>query len=55
VGGFAASFSKFAAIFAFTQIPLAISEGLLTVIVMNLLQKYNMPELNQLPAVKEVR
>ncbi|USK36277.1 energy-coupling factor ABC transporter permease [Bacillus sp. F19] len=54
-GGFAASFSKFAAIFAFTQIPLAISEGLLTVIVMNLLQKYNMPELNQLPAVKGVK
>jgi cobalt/nickel transport system permease protein len=28
VGGFAASFSKFATIFAFTQIPLAISESL---------------------------
>jgi cobalt/nickel transport system permease protein len=34
-GGFAGSFAKFAAIFAVTQIPLAISEGLLTVLVFN--------------------
>lgn len=44
-GGFIASFTKFAAIFAFTQIPLAISEGLLTVVVMNFLKKYNVQEL----------
>ena len=53
VGGFVGSFTKFASIFGLTQIPLAISEGLLTVIVMNLLQKYNMPELKHLPTVKE--
>ncbi len=53
VGGFIASFAKFASIFGLTQIPLAISEGLLTVLVMNLLLKYNMPELSHLPTVKE--
>lgn len=53
VGGFAASFVKFASIFALTQIPLAVSEGLLTVIVMNLLQKYNMTELKLLSSMKE--
>ena len=31
VGGFVASFAKFAGIFALTQLPIAISEGLLTV------------------------
>ncbi|HEY9570861.1 MAG TPA: energy-coupling factor ABC transporter permease [Metalysinibacillus sp.] len=48
VGGFFASFSKFAGIFALTQIPLAISEGILTVIVMNFLKKYNFSELKSL-------
>lgn len=37
VGGFLAAFAKFAGIFAITQIPLAIAEGLLTVVVMNAL------------------
>ncbi len=41
VGGFAASFTKFIGIFALTQVPLAISEGLLTVIVVNLLSAYD--------------
>lgn len=45
VGGFAASFSKFAGIFAITQIPLAISEGLLTVVVVNALRRFNAEEL----------
>jgi len=48
VGGFMASFTKFASIFAFTQIPLAVSEGILTVIVMNFLKKYNVSELKAL-------
>lgn len=48
IGGILESFYKFAGIFAVTQIPLAISEGLLTVIVMNLIQKYNMNELKLL-------
>lgn len=47
-GGMLASFAKFASIFSFTQIPLAISEGLLTVIVMNFLRKYNVAELRML-------
>lgn len=48
VGGFMASFTKFASIFALTQIPLAVSEGILTVIVMNFLKKYNINELKSL-------
>ena len=41
VGGMAASFLKFAGVFALTQIPLAISEGLLSVVVYNTLLRYN--------------
>lgn len=41
VGGVAASFLKFAGVFAFTQIPLAISEGLLSVVVYNTLLRYS--------------
>lgn len=56
VGGFMASFTKFAGIFALTQIPLAISEGLLTVIVMNFLRKYSISELKALRVLmKEAR
>ncbi len=47
-GGFIASFAKFAGVFAFTQIPLAISEGLLTVVVMNSLVRFNARELQQM-------
>lgn len=52
-GGIFASFGKFASIFAFTQIPLAISEGLLTVVVMNFLRKYNIAELKALNIFKK--
>ena len=41
VGGFAASFAKFAGVFALTQLPLAVSEGLLSVVVYNTLLHYN--------------
>lgn len=51
VGGFMASLWKFMGIFALTQIPLAISEGLLSVIVYNVLLKYSYKELNLLKAV----
>jgi len=37
VSGFGGAFAKFAGIFAVTQIPLAVAEGLLTVVVMNAL------------------
>ena len=40
VGGFAASLAKFMGIFAVTQIPLAISEGILTVLIFNAIAAY---------------
>ncbi|MAG37575.1 MAG: cobalamin biosynthesis protein CbiM [Dehalococcoidia bacterium] len=40
-GGFAESFIKFLGIFAITQVPLAIGEGILTVVVFNLLVEHN--------------
>jgi cobalt/nickel transport system permease protein len=52
VGGFIASFTKFAGIFAITQVPLAISEGLLTLLVWNWLQSYNPQELELLKLIK---
>ena len=57
VGGFAASFVKFAGIFAVTQIPLAISEGLLTVLIFNALARFNPAELRAMKLVtgKEVQ
>jgi cobalt/nickel transport system permease protein len=45
VSGFAGAFVKFAGIFALTQIPLAISEGLLTVLIFNALRRFNAQEL----------
>ena len=39
---------KFLTIFAVTQIPLAIAEGLLTVVVFNVLEKYSKSELHEL-------
>lgn len=52
-GGFLAAFGKFAGIFALTQIPLAISEGLLTVLVWNWLQSYGRQELETLKLLKQ--
>lgn len=48
-GGFAASLLKFGGIFAITQIPLAVSEGLLSVLVVNALTRFNAEELRHLP------
>lgn len=50
-GGFVASFAKFAGIFAITQIPLAISEGLLTVVIFNALKRFNARELQDMNLV----
>lgn len=50
-GGFAASLAKFMGIFAVTQIPLAVSEGILTVIVFNALVAYNSNELRDLKVI----
>jgi cobalt/nickel transport system permease protein len=44
-GGVSASVLKFLSIFAFTQVPLAISEGILTVMVINVLSSYSHKEL----------
>lgn len=50
-GGFAASAAKFLGIFAVTQVPLAISEGLLTVVVFNFLASYSKNELKILNVI----
>lgn len=47
-GNVLAAMTKFLGIFAVTQIPLAISEGILTVLVFNFLSKYNLKELKKL-------
>jgi cobalt/nickel transport system permease protein len=46
--GFMGSLAKFSAIFAVTQLPLAISEGILTVLIYNALQTNAAPELRAL-------
>jgi cobalt/nickel transport system permease protein len=46
--GVAGSLAKFGGIFALTQIPLAVSEGLLTVLVMRLLSRSSKGELTRL-------
>jgi len=47
-GGVPASLVKFTGVFALTQVPLAVSEGLLTVVVFNILVDYNKKELQEL-------
>lgn len=41
VGGITSSLTKFLSVFALTQIPLAIVEGIITVMVFNLIRQYN--------------
>lgn len=48
VGGFAASLAEFMGIFAVTQIPLAVIEGLIAVVVMKALESYAKTELTEL-------
>ncbi len=52
-GGVMVSLVKFAGIFAVTQIPLAVSEGLLTVLVWNWLRTYNVTDLETLNLIKQ--
>jgi cobalt/nickel transport system permease protein len=52
LGGLMTSFLKFAGIFALTQVPLAISEGFLTVVVWNWLQRYSQQELKILQLIE---
>lgn len=51
-GGFTAAFIKFGTIFAVTQIPLAISEGILTVLIFNALQTNAQTEIAALDVLK---
>ena len=52
-GGVAASAVKFLGVFAPTQLPLAVIEGILTVIIMIALETYAMPELKAVGFAKE--
>jgi cobalt/nickel transport system permease protein len=52
---FVSSFLKFAGIFAITQIPLAVSEGLLTVMIFNALARFNPVELREMNLLDEIR
>ena len=52
-GGVTASFVKFLGVFAVTQVPLAIAEGLLTVVVLNALAAYDKQELLELGVLPE--
>lgn len=47
-GGILLSFTKFASIFAITQVPIAIIEGILTIIVFNFANKYSASEIRSL-------
>lgn len=51
IGGIGSSLVKFLSVFALTQIPLAIIEGILTVIVINLLTEYNKQGVISLEAI----
>ncbi|MFQ3663629.1 MAG: energy-coupling factor ABC transporter permease [Chloroflexaceae bacterium] len=51
-GGFVGSFVKFGTIFAVTQVPLAISEGMLTVVIFNALHSNAEAELRTLGVLK---
>lgn len=46
--GFTGSFLKFTGVYAFTQIPLAVIEGLVTAMILNLLASYSRAELQEL-------
>ncbi|MGQ9512369.1 energy-coupling factor ABC transporter permease [Thermodesulfitimonas sp.] len=52
-GSVVAPFVKFLGIFAVTQVPLAVSEGLLTLVVFNLLARYGQSELEMLGILPE--
>ena len=53
-GGVAASTVEFLGVFAPTQLPLAVIEGLLTMLVIMGMESYAMPELRAIGYAKEV-
>lgn len=54
-GGVAASTIKFLGVFAPTQLPLAVIEGILTVLIMTALSSYAKPELKSVGFLKEAK
>jgi cobalt/nickel transport system permease protein len=52
-GGFFIAFAKFFSIFSITQIPLAIIEGIVTVLIFEFIEKYSKEEINCLMGDKE--
>lgn len=52
-GGLIFSFGKFMGIFAVTQLPLAVSEGLLTIVIFNLLTVHSKRELQELAVIPD--
>lgn len=54
VSGVAGSFIKFIGVFAPTQLPLAVVEGLLTVVIVNFLREYSSDELQRLKFLPEI-
>ncbi|KNY28018.1 energy-coupling factor ABC transporter permease [Pseudobacteroides cellulosolvens] len=52
-GGIFGSVAKFLGVFSFTQIPLAISEGIITIVVFNVIKTYNSSELKDLKILSE--
>ncbi len=55
VGGVGTSALKFLGVFAPTQLPLAIIEGILTTVIIMTLETYALPELKAIGFTKEVR
>jgi cobalt/nickel transport system permease protein len=53
IGGVGVSLIKFLSIFAVTQIPLAVSEGILTVLIFKAIAAYNKHELTELKILSE--
>ncbi|ADL12305.1 energy-coupling factor ABC transporter permease [Acetohalobium arabaticum] len=51
--GFIASLIKFMGVFATTQVPLAVTEGLVTVLIFNLLLEYSEGELKELSVISK--
>ncbi len=55
VGGIGASFVKFLAVFAPTQVPLAVIEGILTVIIIIAMESFATKELSSIGFIKEAK
>lgn len=54
VGGVTASLGKFLGVFAVTQVPIAIIEGIVTALIIMALESYARPELSEIGFIKEV-